>query len=60
MRTLIVAAVAIAIAGAAAFKPAPAQAFIWVPFMLEAKKDPNFKAVNPYAPKAKKAKAKKK
>ena len=61
MRTLIIAAVATAIVGAAALKPAPAQAFIWIPFMLEAKKDPNFKAVNPYAPvKAKKAKAKKK
>jgi hypothetical protein len=51
MRKAIIAGFAIAIVGAVAFKPAPAAAFFWVPIVMEAKKDKNFKAVNPYAPK---------
>jgi hypothetical protein len=61
MRKLLIAAVATGIVGAVALKPVPANALIWIPAVLEAKKDKNFKAVNPYAPvKVKKAKAKKK
>ena len=57
MRKTILAIAATAIIGAVAFKPAPAAAFFWVPLVMEAKKDKNFKAVNPYAPaKARKAK----
>ena len=56
MRKALVVAAVTAIVGAVAFKPAPAAAFFWVPIVMEAKKDKNFKAVNPYAPK----KAKKK
>jgi hypothetical protein len=60
MRKLLIAAIATAIVGAAAFKPVAANALIWIPLVLESKKDKNFKAVNPYAPtKASKAKAKK-
>lgn len=38
---------------AASFTPTPASAFVWVmfPAMMNAKKDPNFVAVNPYAAK---------
>lgn len=60
MKKSILAVVAAAVVAAVAM-PAPAKALIWIPLVLESKKDPNFKAVNPYAPvKAKKAKAKKK
>jgi hypothetical protein len=59
MRKAIIAAAVAAIIGAVTFKPAPAAAFFWVPIVLEAKKDKNFKAVNPYAPKKAKAKKKK-
>jgi hypothetical protein len=60
MRKTILAIAAAAIVGAVAFKPVPAAAFFWVPIIMEAKKDKNFKAVNPYAPaKARKAKKKK-
>ncbi len=59
MRKLIVAAIATGIVGAATLQPVPANALIWIPLVLESKKDPNFKAVNPYAPKASKAKSKK-
>ncbi len=58
MKKAIIVAAATVIVGAIAFKPAPAAAFFWVPIVMESKKDKNFKAVNPYAPK--KAKAKKK
>ena len=58
MRKAIIVAVATVIVGAVAFKPSPAAAFFWVPIVMESKKDKNFKAVNPYAPK--KAKASKK
>jgi hypothetical protein len=51
MRKAILVAAATIIAGAVGFKPAPAAAFFWVPIVMEAKKDKNFKAVNPYAPK---------
>jgi hypothetical protein len=51
MKKAIIVAAATIIVGAVAFKPAPAAAFFWVPIVLEAKKDKNFKAVNPYAPK---------
>jgi hypothetical protein len=56
---------AAAFLGAGALAPTPASAFIVIPFfvpVLLAKKDPNFKAQNPYAPVkvAKKAKGKKK
>ena len=61
MRKLLIVAVATGIVGAVALKPVPANALIWIPMVMESKKDKNFKAVNPYAPaKAKKAKAKKK
>ncbi len=59
MRKALIAAAVTAIVGAVAFKPAPAAAFFWVPIVMEAKKDKNFKAVNPYAPKKAKAKKKK-
>jgi hypothetical protein len=60
MRKLVIAAVATAFVGAVALKSSPANALIWIPLMLESKKDKNFKAVNPYAPtKAQKAKSKK-
>jgi hypothetical protein len=51
MKKAIIVAAATIIVGAVAFKPAPAAAFFWVPIVMEAKKDKNFKAVNPYAPK---------
>jgi hypothetical protein len=57
MRKILIAVAATAVIGAVALKPSPASAFFWVPIVLEAKKDKNFKAVNPYAPK--KAAAKK-
>lgn len=50
MRKMLILAAATVVVGAVALKPSPASAFIWVPFMMEAKKDKNFKAVNPYAP----------
>jgi hypothetical protein len=50
MRKTILAIAATAIIGAVAFKPVPAAAFFWVPIVMEAKKDKNFKAVNPYTP----------
>ena len=56
MRKAIIAAAATVIVGAVAFKPVPAAAFFWVPIIMESKKDKNFKAVNPYAPKKAKAK----
>jgi hypothetical protein len=59
MRKAILVAAATIIAGAVGFKPAPAAAFVWVPLVMEAKKDKNFKAVNPYAPKKAKASKKK-
>lgn len=60
MRKLLIAGVATAIVGAVALKPSPAAALIWIPIVMESKKDKNFKAVNPYAAKPAKAKAKKK
>jgi hypothetical protein len=57
MRKAIIVGFAVAVVGAIAFKPAPAAAFFWVPMIMEAKKDKNFKPVNPYA--AKKAAKKK-
>lgn len=61
MRKLLIVAVATAIVGAVALKPVPANALIWIPLVMESKKDPKFKAVNPYAPvKARKAKRSKK
>ena len=51
MRKAIIVGFAMAVVGAIAFKPAPAAAFFWVPIIMESKKDKNFKAVNPYAPK---------
>ena len=51
MKKAIIVAAATVIVGAVAFKPAPAAAFFWIPIIMEAKKDKNFKAVNPYAPK---------
>lgn len=61
MKKSVFAVVATAIFAVVAFKPVPANALIWIPLVLESKKDPNFKAVNPYAPvKVKKAKSKKK
>jgi len=62
MKKTITTATAAAILGAVAFTPTPASAFFWIPLIMESKKDPNFKAVNPYAPvkvKGKKAKKKK-
>lgn len=61
MTKSILAVVAFAFVAAVAFKPVPAQAWVpFIPLILESKKDPNFKSVNPYAPvKAKKAKSKK-
>lgn len=53
-KAIFIAAAAV-IGGAIAFKPAPASAFFWIPIILEAKKDKNFKAVNPYAPQKVKA-----
>ena len=65
MRKTLATITAAAFLGAGALAPTPASAFIVIPFfvpVLLAKKDPNFKAQNPYAPVkvAKKAKGKKK
>ena len=62
MKKTILAITAAAFLGSA-LVPTPAAAFVWVflPAVLVAKEDKNFKAVNPYAPtKMKKAKASKK
>jgi hypothetical protein len=57
VRKAIITIAATAIVGAIVFKPAPAAAFLWMPLVMEAKKNKNFKAVNPYAPvKVRKAK----
>lgn len=61
----IVTITAAAFLGADTLAPVPAHAFFLIPFFVPvmlAKKDPNFKAQNPYAPVkvAKKAKGKKK
>jgi hypothetical protein len=64
MKKTILAMTGAAFLGTATLIPTPASAFVFValPFVMEAKKDKNFKAVNPYAPKkvVKKRAAKKK
>ena len=57
MKKTIIGFTAAAVLGAAVFTPTPAAAFWFLvfPAALMANKDPNFKAVNPYAP-VKKAK----
>lgn len=60
MRKMLIVAAATAVVGAVALKPSPASAFFWVPIVMEAKKDKNFKAVNPYAPQKVKKGGKKK
>ena len=61
MKKTILTAAAAAVLGAVAFTPTPASALFWIPLIMESKKDPNFKAVNPYAPvKVKKSKRSKK
>ena len=53
MKKTMLALTGAAFLGAATMIPTPASAYVFValPFVLEAKKDPNFKAENPYAPK---------
>jgi hypothetical protein len=50
MRKTILVLTATAFVGVTTLAPTPASAvFFLLPFVLMAKKDPNFKAVNPYA-----------